>query len=404
MTRKGTVSFIILVAVLAAAGLALFFLMKPKDASPRQESEAASNTSEWKPVSTSENLASTPAVTEKPLPSMETQPKETSGNDQNNTPVSVPEDAQKIGFFIGSETDMEPEIAEAFHKDGSTVLRDIEIPDTPDTVPVYTAVNREIDAVQFMKTVFGEDVVYESQKLADNQGMLYRTTWHGAEYQILVNEKYRDSYHRLAVRRLSLPSAKTTEDPETEARRFAEALLASPFLEGFQMDPGAYYSSLYQTSLVACEQLIDGYPISDKTYYVESDGEVIEAGDMLNIQGTTLTVEFDAYGLSGVELTRPLSVAATGETQSIRISAEAALENAINQAKKRYPGHNVIAIRGISLQYLTPVHDGDPMLPVWVISYDYYQNSLRPGSVELDVGELAFIVDAQTGYVYPIFV
>ena len=404
MKRKNTVPFVLLVSVLIGIGVALFLLMKPEDSSPEQTTNTtimpdtrSTHESSGQATDTKGQL-SDPEDKDMSRPSNDTELDNNCGND----PVTVLADAQRIGFFIGSETEMDPEIAEAFRKEGSTVLRDIEIPQTPDAVPVFTAVNREIDAVQLMKVIFGETVEYETQTLADNQGTLYKTTWHGAQYQIIDNGKFRDSFRRFAVRRLSLPSAQTTADPEAEARRFAEELLASPFLQGFQVKPGSYYSSLYQTSLVACEQIVDEYPISGSTYYVESDGTIIDAGELLNILGTKLTVEFDAYGLNGVELTRPLSITATGEMQPIRITAEAALENAISQANKRYNGHNVIAIRGISLQYLTPAHDGDPLIPVWVIPYDYYQNSLRPGSVEFDVGELAFIVDAQTGYVYPI--
>lgn len=397
MRRKSLIPFIILVTVLLAAGLALFFLMKPKEAAPRQEARTSDYSSETKTINAAEQQTVASEATGIAWPSRDTQPEGNLGGDQGEKPIIAPADAQKIGFFFGTEADMKPEVAEAFAKEGCTVLHSFEMPETPETVPVYKAANRENDVVGFMNAVFGEEVDCESQTLSDNRGTLYNTTWHGAQYQIMDCGTFRDGYRRLAVRRTSLPVEKTANDPAAEARSFAEKLTQNSFFQGFQVEPELYYSCLYQTSVVACKQYISGYPISSDTYYIEEDN------DTWNIEGSILTVEYDAYGLNGVEFKRPLSVTETGAAKTVRVSAEMALENAISQSKKKYTGHRVIDIREISLEYLSPAHDGDQMIPVWVIRYDLYQKSLRPGSVEFDVGELAFIVEVETGYVYPIY-
>ena len=394
MPKKNMFPFAFLVLFLIALGVALLILIKPDETTPSREPYTIYN-SESKYNLTTEYSPSTSETSETTLYPSETK---TEYNHSDNENPSVPEDAQKIGFFIGSESDMEPEILEAYQKEGCTVLNNVIIPESPETIPVYIATNKKIDAVQFMKAVFGDTVKYETQILAGEQGTLYTTAWHGAEYSIMDKGEYRDGYHRISVRRTNVPSTQTVNDPEGEAFRFAENLTLFPYCQGFNVESQAYYSYLFQSSLIICRQFAGTYPIASASYHIE------EENDTWTILGTSLTVEFDAYGLSGVDLKRPLYLTETGEKQNIQISAETAMENAIKQAKKRFSGHNVIAIRGISLEYLAPAHDGEPMIPVWVIPYDIYRSSLQQGSVELDVGELSFLVDAVTGEVFPIYV
>lgn len=397
MQKKKNITAVVLVLVLFVTGFTLFFLLKPKASDSKLKPHTSSYSTDLNQISTKENHMTNPAAPDNTWPSGDAQPDNNFSVGKGDEPILAPADAQKIGFFFGTEADMKPEVAEAFAKEGCTVLHSFEMPETPETVPVYKAENRENDVVGFMNAVFGEEVDCESQTLSDNRGTLYYTTWHGAQYQIMDCGTFRDGYRRLAVRRTSLPAEKTANDPAAEARSFAEKLTQNSFFQGFQVEPELYYSCLYQTSVVACKQYISGYPISSDTYYIEEDN------DTWNIEGSILTVEYDAYGLNGVEFKRPLSVTETGAAKPVRVSAEMALKNAISQAKQKYTGHRVIDIREVSLEYLSPAHDGDQMIPVWVIRYDLYQKALRPGSVEFDVGELVFIVEVETGYVYPIY-
>lgn len=273
-----------------------------------------------------------------------------------------------------------PEILSALKDGGITVLNHAEIPNATDTVPEYRAEAMNFDADAVIKTVLGDDSSYSLEE--DAVGYHFKGQWRNGHFEGVFHPQ-----SQIKIYCKGNASAADGFDDEAAA---SMAVALNELIESHLVTEFRPKSEQTQTgeTVAHFQQNLDGLPLSSCDWFAK--------GVEITIGGSSLAIAYQDGCFAYLQLERPLHVSPTGNSISISVSAEDAVqiyEKKVTNAS----GTLVQDIRDVSLVYLTPQETEGKLIPAWQISYDFYTLNEGQRTVNADLDDYCCLIDAVTG-------
>lgn len=290
-----------------------------------------------------------------------------------------------VGSYTVAAAEIDADILTALQNGGLTIRCDAELPEAPERVASYTTESVPLDCDALIRTVFGQDCDYVLE--ADAAGYHCTLQTAAGSYAVVYNVY---NARRFGVLRTS-PSGAEASSEEENIAALAERIMALPGLDAFHGTYEKSYETFDGTTRLLYQERLEGIPVSSHPYYL--------TGMEGPTHGTTFSLNYDSYGLTSIEIERPIQAIPTGTEITGMISASDALEI----VKSQMEGASVNAvqvIRSVQLVYVNPVEDGGALSPTWELSYDFYTFGRTTDEVDIDTGEYVYLVDAVSGQCY----